>query len=63
MSMYILKLLLNAVIAGIEALVTGNTFLFACLKMSAACERSHVFISSVSSSLLLKRCDLNQLLR
>jgi hypothetical protein len=29
---YILKLLLNIVTAGIEALVLGNTFVYACVK-------------------------------
>jgi hypothetical protein len=31
-NMYILKLLLNVVTAGIEALVLGNKFLYACVK-------------------------------
>jgi hypothetical protein len=31
-NMYILMLLLNTVIAGIEALVSGNKFLYACVK-------------------------------
>jgi hypothetical protein len=39
---YALKLRLNIVTARIEALVSGNKFLFVS-KKSAACELSHVF--------------------
>jgi hypothetical protein len=42
------------VTSGIEALVvSGNKFLY------VACELSHVLTPSISSSLLLKRYDLN----
>jgi hypothetical protein len=58
---YILNVLLNLVTAGIEVLVSGDKFLYACVKESAACELSHVLTLSINSSLLLKRCDLNQL--
>jgi hypothetical protein len=61
---YILKVLLNVVITGIEALIVlGNKFLFIYLsKKSAACELSHVLTPS-TNSLLLKSCDLNQFFR
>jgi hypothetical protein len=40
---YVLKLLLNVVSAGIEALVvSGNKILYACVKKSVACELSNV---------------------
>jgi hypothetical protein len=60
---YILKLLLNLVTAGIEALVSGNKFCMPVSKKSAACELSHVLTPSINSSLLLKRCDRNQFFR
>jgi hypothetical protein len=63
---YILKLLLNVVTAGIEALVaSGNKFCMPVSKKSAACELSHVLIPSINFSLLvlLKHCDLNQFFR
>jgi hypothetical protein len=47
---YVLKLVLNIVIAGIEALfVSGKKFLSACVKQSAACELSHVFKPYINS--------------
>jgi hypothetical protein len=58
--MYIIKLLLNVVTAGIEALViSGNMFYMSVSKKSAAYELSHVFTPSINS-LLLRRCDPNQ---
>jgi hypothetical protein len=59
---YTLKLLLNEVTDGIEALVIlGNTFLYAC---ACACmQLSHVLTPSINSSLLLNCCDLNQFFR
>jgi hypothetical protein len=61
---YILKLLLNIVTARTEALViSGNKFMHACVKKSAACELSHVLTPSICSSLLMKHCDLNQFIR
>jgi hypothetical protein len=39
---YILKLLLNTVTTGIEALVLGNKFFMPVTKKSAACELSHI---------------------
>jgi hypothetical protein len=62
--MYILKLLLKVVIAGIEALVSGNKFVYACVKKkSAACELSHVLSPSINTLLLLKSSDPNQFFR
>jgi hypothetical protein len=53
-NMYLLKLLLNVVTAGIETLVmSGNKFCTPVSKKTAVCELSH-------SSLLLKCCDPNQ---
>jgi hypothetical protein len=55
--MYILKLLIHIVTAGIEALfISGNEFLYAYVK-ELCC---HVLAPSINSSLLLKSCDLNQ---
>jgi hypothetical protein len=55
---YILKLLLNVVISGTEALIVwGSKFLY----VFAACELSHVLTPSISSLLLMKRCDPNHL--
>jgi hypothetical protein len=52
---YILKLLLNIVTAGTELLVvSGNKFLYVCVKHVCACELSQVSTHSVNSSLLLK---------
>jgi hypothetical protein len=48
-----LKLLLNIVTFGIEALVIlSNKFLYACVKQSAAFELSHVLTPSINSSVL-----------
>jgi hypothetical protein len=56
--MYILKLLLNVVAAGIEALlICGNKFFMHVSKKSAACELSHFLTPSISYSFLLKLCD------
>jgi hypothetical protein len=61
---YILKLLLNVVTAGIEALVyRGISFCIPVLKKSAACEFSHVLTPSINSSLLLKLCDPHKFFR
>jgi hypothetical protein len=61
--MYILKLHLNVVTAGIEALViSGNNFSYACVK-SAVCELSHILRPSINSSLLVKCCVPNQFFR
>jgi hypothetical protein len=57
--MYILKLLLNVVITGIEALVSGVSFCMPVSEKSAACELSHVLTHSINS-LLLRHCDPNQ---
>jgi hypothetical protein len=52
--MYILKLILNVVTAGIEALVVpGNKFCMPVSKKSAACELSHVLTPFITFSLLL----------
>jgi hypothetical protein len=57
-NMYILKLLLNIVTTGTEALVIlGNKFCMPVSKKSAACELSHILTPSINSSLLLKCCD------
>jgi hypothetical protein len=51
---YKLQLLLKAIKAGTETVVSGNTF-FVCS------EFGHVLTPFIASSLLLKRCDLKQL--
>jgi hypothetical protein len=59
-----LKLLLNVVTAGSEALVASrNEYLHACVKKSAACDLSQALTPSINSSLLLKCCDPNQFSR
>jgi hypothetical protein len=55
---YILKVLLNVATTGNETLVSGNKFLYACVKESAVCELRHVLTLSINS-FLLKRCDPN----
>jgi hypothetical protein len=61
--MYILKPLLNAVTAGIEALVIlENKFCMPVSEKSAACELSHISTPSITS-LLLKSRDSNQFFR
>jgi hypothetical protein len=61
---YILKLLLNVVTARLEALILGNTFLYARVKeLFDARELSHVLTPSINSSLLLQLCDSNQFFR
>jgi hypothetical protein len=55
-----LKLHLYVIAARIEALVSRNTFLYACVQKSAAYELSHILTPSINFSLLLKCCDLNQ---
>jgi hypothetical protein len=61
---YILKLLLNVVNAGIQALViSGNKFCVPVSKKSAARELSHVLTPSNNFSLLLKCYASNQFLR
>jgi hypothetical protein len=63
-NLHILKLLLNVVTAGIEALVVlGNKFCEPVSKKSDTCELSHVLTPSINSSLLLKCCDYNQFFR
>jgi hypothetical protein len=58
---YILKLLLNVVTAGIETLIiTGNKFLYVCVKEICCLSAESRFEPSINSSLLLKRCDPNQ---
>jgi hypothetical protein len=54
-------LLLNVVTAKIEALVlSGNKFLYACVRENAARELGHILTPSINSSLLLQRNDFNQ---
>jgi hypothetical protein len=61
---YVLKLILNVVTAGIETLVSGNKFFCTPVsKKPALCDHSHVLKPSINASLLLKRCDCNQLFR
>jgi hypothetical protein len=59
---YIIKLLLNAVTVGTEALVSEILLCMPVSKKSAAWELRHVLTAS-SNSLLLKRCDPNQSFR
>jgi hypothetical protein len=47
---YVLKILLNIVIAGIETLVvSGENFCIPVSKNSAACELSHILTPSINS--------------
>jgi hypothetical protein len=57
--MYIHKLLLNVVVAGIEELVSGNKFLYACVKEVHRLGAQLRFDTSINSSLLLKHFDSN----
>jgi hypothetical protein len=62
-STYTLKLLLNVVTAGTEALVSGKKFCMPVSEKYAACELSHILIPSTNSSLLLKSCDPSHFFR
>jgi hypothetical protein len=53
--------LFNTVTAGIEVLVSGNKFLYACLP-SVSCHVLSTFINP-SLLILLKLCDLSQIFR
>jgi hypothetical protein len=63
-TMYTGNLLLNAVIAGTEALVVWrNKFCMYVSKNYATCELSHVLTPLINSWLLLKLYNLNQFFR